>query len=240
MSKIARDKLLKQTAAGRNRVTSFMIAANYFPFLYLVLGGWLAVTLGRSALGGMAVAAVWIYLVPPLLGRIVLGVFGRPVGIVTPDTRAYKVWWFMTQLQMPFNRILLLEELLRFVPGLYGLWLNLWGSRVNLFAYWSPGVVLTDRYMLHVGKGAVIGGRCVIGGHIVSREPDGDYLLTLADVTIGDRAIVGAQVAIGPGCEIGPDEVVPVGRFFGPFGGWKDGRRTAARRHTNEGGGPGD
>ena len=236
MSEVARDKTLSQTAAGRSRVTPFMIAANYFPFLYLVLGGWLAVTLGGSALGSLGLVAVWIYLVPPLIGRIVLAVFGRPAGVVTPDTPAYKVWWFMTQLQMPFNRILLLEELLRFVPGLYGLWLNLWGSRVNLLVYWSPGVVLGDRYMLRVGKGAVIGGRCVIGGHIVARTPDGDYLLTLADVTIGDRAIVGAQVSIGPGCEIGSDEVVPVGRFFGPFSGWKDGKRTAANRQAYVGG----
>jgi hypothetical protein len=240
LSDITKDKVLKPTAAGRSGVAPFMIAANYFPFLYLLLGGWLVAMLGGSVLGGLGLAVVWIYLVPPLIGRIVLAVFGRPAGVVTPDTRTYKVWWFMTQLQMPFNRVLLLEELVRLVPGLYGAWLNLWGSRVNLFAYWSPGVVLTDRYTLHVGKAAVIGGRCAIGGHIVSREPDGDYLLTVADVIIGDRAIIGAQVAIGPGCEIGPDEVVPAGRFFGPFSGWKDGKRTAAGRHSRDGDGAGD
>jgi len=235
MSEVARDKLLGQTAVGRNRVTPFMIATNYFPMLYLVLGGWLVITFGESIPRGLGLALVWIYLVPPVIGRIVLAIFGRPAGVVTPDARPYKIWWVLTQLQMPFNRIGLLEEILRFVPGLYGLWLRLWGSTVSLLVYWAPGVMLTDRYLLRVGKGAVLGARCLIGGHLVTRDPDGNYVLTVAEVTIGDRAIVGANSAIGPGCEIRPDEVVPAGRYFGPFSGWKDGKRTAANRHSPDG-----
>lgn len=231
MSGTARERLLEQTAMGRRRIPPFMIAANYFPFLYLLLGGWVVFAFGTSAFVQVNLVVLWIYVLPPLIGRVILTVFGRPRGVATPNTQTYRVWWFLTQLQMPFNRFGFLEEVLRLVPGLYGLWLNLWGSRVSLLVYWSPGVVVTDRYLVCVSRGAVMGARCLIGGHLITRNHDGDYHLTVAEVTVGEGAIVGVNVAIAPGCEIHPHEVVPAGRYLGPFSGWKDGKRTAVHRH---------
>ena len=121
-----------------------MIAANYYTVVYLVAGA-VAVTVPELTLGGRAaVGLAWVYVLPPLVGRLILAVQGRPIGQVRPGTRVYDTWWLLTQVQMLFNRIAVLEEALRLIQGAYSLWLNAWGSRVSLLAYWSPGTFVTD------------------------------------------------------------------------------------------------
>jgi hypothetical protein len=213
-----------------NDVTLFMVAANFYTVAYVAVGVIVVNTLSRGLLTGLALAFAWIYLVPPLICRAVLLAFGRPSGPATPRSRSYRVWWLLLQLQIVFNRVPQLEELLRMVPGVYGFWLNLWGSKVSLMAYWSPGVLVTDRYLLRVGRGAVLGAGCMVGGHLVSRDAAGEYTLTVSEVTVEEGAIVGAHALIAPGCHIGAREVVPAGRSLGPFTRWKQGKRSTMRR----------
>ena len=204
-----------------------MIAANYYSLLYLLAGALVVAIPGLTPGRRVALALVWIYLLPPLLARLILAVGGWPIGRATPDTRVYKTWWLLTQVQMIFNRVGLLEELLRLLPGVYSLWLTLWGSRASVLAYWSPGVLVTDRYLVRVSRGAVLGARSLIGGHVVTRNEAGDYELIAAAVTIGEGSIVGTLVAIGPGCVVHARETVPAGRRLPPFTAWKGGRKTA-------------
>ena len=212
-------------AAAPARLTAFMVAANYYSVVYLAAGVLAVVAAGPSPATRLATALAWIYLVPPVLARLVLAARGAPVGRATVDTPAYRTWWLLTQLQMIFNRIRVLEELLRLIPGAYGLWLNLWGSRVSLLAFWSPGVFVTDRYLLDVGRGAVLGARCHLGAHIVSTSPDGGWELVVAPVTIGAGGVVGALAAMGPGCVLDAHQTLPAGRYLGVFTAWRDGRR---------------
>ena len=58
---------------------------------------------------------------------------------------------------MVFNRLPWLEEILRLMPGLYALWLFLWGGRVSPLVYWAPGSLVIDRPLVIVERGAVIG-----------------------------------------------------------------------------------
>jgi hypothetical protein len=203
-----------------------MVAANYYSVLYLAAGAVAVALAGPSSAVRAAAALGWIYLLPPLLGRLILAVCGCPHGRATPETPAYRTWWLLTQVQMIFNRVRVLEELLRLVPGAYSLWLNLWGSRVSLLCFWSPGVFVADRYLLRVGRGAVLGARSHIGGHLVSPSGDGSWELIVAPVTIAAGSVVGALAGVGPGCVVHANETLPAGRLLAPFTAWKDGRRT--------------
>lgn len=203
-----------------------MLALVYWPLLYLLAGAgilwWLMLPAGATTVLGLA----WVYLLPPLLCRATLLVFGRPATTeATPADRLYKVWWFLTQLQMPFNRISLLEEALRLIPGAYALWLNLWGAHVSPFAFFSREVFIADRYLVRIGRGAVFAAYTGITPHLVDRGPDGRLRLILAPVEVGPNAIVGIGAGLGPGCRVGPGETLPAGRRLPPFTAWEAGRK---------------
>lgn len=201
-----------------------VVLINYYPALYVVTGTAIPVLYDLDVESTLLFLLVWIYLLPPLLCRALILVFGRPSGTVGPNSTTFIYWWFLTQLQIPFVRFAVLEELLRIFPGVYNLWLNLWGGRINLFAYWSPAVTVTDRYLMSIGRGAVLGGGCRIGAHIIEHRPDGTQRLTLARVSIGEHSVIGVHAAIGPGCHVHAHETVPAGRILRPFYTWKDGR----------------
>ena len=166
-------------------------------------------------------ALAWLYLVPPLVCRSTLLLFGRPQGrSLTQETRAYKVWWFTAQWQVVFNRLPWLEELLRLVPGLYALWIRLWGGRVSPWAYWGPGSIVVDRYLVIVEAGAVIGMGAGLTGHIATLAADGTYTVDVAAPRVGQGAIMGTRSGLGPGAELAAHQVLPAGRMIPPFVRW--------------------
>jgi len=204
----------------------YLVAANYYTLVYVVAG---VLTVAMPAVAWparLALALAWLYLLPPLLGRATLALRGRPRGRFTPETRAYRTWWMLTQLQVIYGRVPLLEEALRIVPGAYSLWLRLWGSRASLLVLWSPGVMVTDRYLLQVAKGVVVGTRSTLGPHIATVDSRGQSVLTVAPIVLEEGSVVGALAGLGPGCHVAARETVPAGRLLPPFTLWKDGRKT--------------
>ena len=125
------------TDAGNDslaRKTGFYaLALNYLPVVYLLAGAgvvWRMPSLPLALAAGLA----WLYLLPPLVARMTLLAFGPPLArAAAPDSRQFKIWWFLTQMQMIFNRFPFLEEILRLVPGLYSLWLNYIAKSLKLF-----------------------------------------------------------------------------------------------------------
>ena len=198
-----------------------LVALGYFPLIFLA-GGSLLAWWAQS----FALALAWLYLLPPLLCRLVLALSGSPeTAAAGPDDPAYLRWWLLTQLQMPFNRLGVLEELLRLIPGGYALWLNLWGSSVSPFAFWSRSVLISERYLVRVGRGAVFGAYSGLAGHLVIRGGDGRMRLTVAPVVVEPGAIVGIRAGLGPGCRLFAGEVLPANRLLPPFTGWREGRK---------------
>jgi hypothetical protein len=207
------------------RPSGYSLAMNFVPLLFLVCGAALAWRVGAGA------AMAWVYVLPPVAGRLLIALFGRPQGeALGQDSRPYKVWWLIAQLQMPFNRFGFLEELLRLVPGLYALWLNLWGSAVSPVVFWGPGVQVLDRYALRVGRGAVIGTRAVLSGHLGIKDQGGAFRVTLAPLEIGAGALIGANAGIGPGCSVAAGDEVPAATFLRPFTRWEAGARVKTDR----------
>lgn len=199
---------------------SFSLWMNLIPLAYAAGGVALLISCAQDTWGWLLIGLFWLYLVPPLLGRLVLALFGRPHGSFTQDQRGYRVWWVLTQLQTPFNRLPFLEELLRFVPGLYSLWIALWGGRLSPFAYIAPGVVIADRYLVRVERRAVLGFRSTLVGHMAVRNEAGRWLVVIAAPTVQESAIVGGDAGLGPGATLLRGALLPSGRRIGPFDQW--------------------
>lgn len=198
----------------------FSLALNTLPFLHAASGLAVAFVFAASAAGRLAWLAAWIYLLPPLAGRLAIACFGVPGGQLTQDMRGYRVWWLLTQLQTIFNRLPWLEEVLRLVPGLYAGWIALWGGRVSPFAYIGPGVIIADRYLVNVGRGAVLGFKSALASHMVVRDDAGRYVVVVAPATVEPEAILGGDAAIGPGATLRAGHMLPAGRKLGPFDEW--------------------
>jgi hypothetical protein len=216
------------SGAEPERPDSFSLWMNLVPAAWLGTGAALAARLGDGVGGALLVGLAWLYLATPLAGRLILIGFGRPEGSFTQDQGGYRVWWALTQLQMPFNRVPLLEELLRLVPGLYALWIAIWGGRLSPFAFVAPGVVITDRYLVRVGRRAVLGYRSTLAGHMAVRNEEGRWLAVVAGPTVGESAILGGDSGLGPGARLLEGAMLPTGRRVGPFDQWPRQTRDAA------------
>lgn len=208
------------TLAAPEPPSAYSLWLNGLPFLHVASGFAAVLTLCGTAGGAVAVALAWIYLLPPLAARLTLAAFGAPGGRLTQDMRAYKVWWFLTQLQTLFNRLPMLEEFLRLFPGLYPLWIKLWGGSLSPFAYVSPGVVITDRYLVSVGRGAVLGLMSALAGHAAIRDLAGRFVVIVAAPRVEAEAILGGGAALGPGAILQARAMLPSGRRIGPHGIW--------------------
>ncbi len=221
---------LTRTRVADTRPSGYSLALNALPLVYLLCGvGAIALTddIGRRVLIGMA----WLYVLPPVIVRLALGVCGGVEGEnLGQETRAYKLWWFVTQMQVVFNRFPALEEALRLVPALYPLWLRLWGARSSFKVYWACGAMVLDRTLLSVGSGVVIGTRAVLASHLAYKDEAGAFRVTIARVEIGDDVLIGAYAGIGPGCRIDAGSEVPAAAFLRPFTRWTRGNRGRADR----------
>lgn len=206
------------------RVPAYLIVLGYLPLVLILIGVALAAQ-ANSALVGLVAFLAWIYLVPPLSCRLVL-LHGSPLcdGARHEDA-AFKRWWLLTQLQMPFNRVPFLEELLRLVPGLYSAWLNLWGAKVSVMTFWARDVLISERYLLTIEPAVTVASQVGITAHVVTPDARGDLRLIVAPVVVERGAMLGIRSGLGPGCRVFAGELLPAGRMLPPNSGWRNGRK---------------
>jgi hypothetical protein len=211
-----------------------MLGLNFIPLAYSLA----TLLLFLLPYAGLSVrigcAAVFLYVGPPLLVRLVLCAAPIPQGRVLIGSTPFFVWWLVFQLQIVFCRLPALEEALRLVPGLYSQWLRLWGAKIGRFTYWSPGTLITDRSFLTIGDNVVLGAGVRLNPHVVAKGKNGTLELLLARVIIGDRVMVGGYSLLTAGTEILPDEITRAFLISPPFSVWKDGKRVRSR-DSNEG-----
>lgn len=199
-----------------NRATLLM---NFIPLLHILACAacwlWPVSMVCRLFLFGFT-----LYLLPALVVRAVMAIGGRPQGLLHQDSGGFKRWWFAFQCQTVFNRLPWLEELLRLVPGLYALWIRLWGGRVSPRCYIAPGATLLDRWAVEVQTGAVLGYGCLLVAHLGTRGVDGRGMLLVAAPCVQQDAIVGGLAKLGPGATLLAGQVLPTGRHLGPYATW--------------------
>jgi hypothetical protein len=160
--------------------------------------GWMCVAPGP--LPPLALLAV-LYLVPVLAFRIHQALWPLKMGITNLAEKRYAPWWGAHQIQLVYLAFPALERLLRLIPGLFSLWLRLWGSRVGRGVYFTPDIDIGDRNLLDIGDHVIFGQRATLYGHVITPKK-GKLLLYVKPVCIGTGAFVGAGTVFGPGARV--------------------------------------
>jgi acetyltransferase-like isoleucine patch superfamily enzyme len=202
-----------------------IVVINYFSTIFIISGMILSLSLSNKAWSSLLYFTAWLYIIPPLLCRLTIILFGRPEGIVSIKSRAHFIWSLLFQYQLIFNRFPSLEEVLKLIPGVYALWLNLWGARVSMFVFWSSGVTVIDRYNLCIDKGAIIGTECLLSGHFLTVDKNGNDSVIIGKIHIESGALIGTRAMVAPGCIIRSNETLPATRLLMPFTEIKDGKK---------------
>ncbi len=166
-----------------------------------------------------------LYLAPPLIARVVLAAGAFKQTRISVGSAAFFRWWTLFQLQMIFCRLPALEEILRLAPGLYSLWLRVWGSRLGRLTYWAPGTFVSDRSFLIIGNDVVFGAGVRLIPHLIQRAESGKLELCLAKIEIGDRVVVGGFSILGAGTVVQADQTTRAALLSPPFTVWKNGKR---------------
>ena len=169
-----------------------------------------------------------LFLLPPLVVRASTWWSPLASGRLEPGSRGFLHWWFTAQWQVIFTRLPMLEETIRMIPGLYSLWLRLWGARVGALVYWSPGVVILDRPLVRIGKRVIFGVGARLNPHVLAPNGPRRMALYLSPITIGDDALVGGYSLLLPGCEVAEGEVTPPFRTIHAFSRFANGRRAGS------------
>jgi hypothetical protein len=212
--------------AEQPKLATHIVVLNYFSIIFITLGVLFSFTFADSSLRKILYLSCWIYLVPPLLARLVILFYGKPTGIVSTSSRTHTIWWILFQLQLIFNRFTFLEEILRIIPGLYAVWLNIWGAKVNLFSFWAPGVTVMDRYHINIGKGVIIGTNSLISAHVLVKKSDGSMFLIIDSIIIEPDVLIGVAATISPGCHIHQSQIVPAQKLLKPYTEIKDNKQS--------------
>lgn len=185
--------------------------------------------------GSFWLAIAGLYMFPPLLCRTILILFPLQGGSYQVKSREFVTWWATAQTQMIFCRLPILEELLRLVPGLYSMWLRLWGAKIGKLTFWAPGVRILDRSFLQVGDDVVTGAGVRLNAHVIDCV-DGESKLHLAGIVIGNCCNIGGYSLLTAGCRVIDGEALHAFALLPPFSQWSKGRRTkiaAARESTD-------
>ncbi|MEM9566873.1 MAG: acyl transferase [Cyanobacteria bacterium P01_E01_bin.34] len=122
---------------------------------------------------------------------------------------AYSPWWGSHQIQQIYIAIPILETVLRLIPGMFSLWLKLWGAKVGRGVYWTPAIEIADRGLLNIGDRVVFGYRVGIYSHVVKPKQN-NLLLYVKPIEIGSDSFVGAGSVLGPGTVLPKGSYLPV------------------------------
>lgn len=114
----------------------------------------------------------------------------------------YNPWLTGFRLQLIFITFPFLERLLILVPGLFSVWLRLWGSRIGKGVMWTPHIEICDRSHLDVGDHVFFGNKCYLSPHVVKRLEEKKFLLYFKKIVIGEGAFIGAGSRLGSGAVI--------------------------------------
>jgi len=186
------------------------ILINYIPFIFVSALVYVAWTYSFLA------SVLALYLLPPLLSRLAILLLGHPRKSPSVPSKTSYSWWISTQLQVPFMRFSFLEEILRTIPGVYSLWLRLWGAKVGSFVFWSRQVLIADRPFVEIGDRVIFGYGSKVTSHFLKKSRLGTYLV-FGIPKIESQALVGAMSVIAPGATLREGQTLDGGSGLHPF-----------------------
>jgi hypothetical protein len=184
--------------------------AALFPTLHLglILTCLVAFVAFPSLALGLSFVAV-LYLLPVFLYRLHNLFFPLVDGVVDIAKRAYNPWWTTHCLQLTYVAVPLIEGPLHLVPGLFSIWLRMWGSRIGQRVHWTPKVEIVDRGLLDIGDDVVVGHLAGFCSHAITPRSN-QMLLIVRRIVVGPKAFVGAESRMGPGAVLASGEMLKV------------------------------
>lgn len=188
----------------------------FFPSIVLMLTGASLVYFAYSP-GVLSVFAILfsLYGLPVLVYWLHQWIYPVPEGVSYLRSKEHSPWWGSHQIQVIYIAIPALEAVLRLIPGVFSIWLRLWGARIGRNVYWTPGLEIADRGFLEIGDRVVIGHRVGIYPHVIKPRKQ-DLMLYVKKVKIGNDVFLGAGSRLAPGVVIQDGTYVPVETDFYP------------------------
>nr|WP_275973855.1 acyl transferase [Argonema galeatum] len=188
----------------------------FFPAIVLVLTGGSLIYFAHSPSILSALAVLFsLYGLPVLVYRLHQWIYPLREGISYLRGKEYNSWWGSHQIQVIYIAIPALEAVLRLIPGVFSVWLRLWGAKVGRNVYWTPGLEIADRGLLEIGDRVVIGHRVGIYSHVIKPRKQ-DLMLYVKKVKIGNDVFVGAGSHLAPGVVIDDGIYITVATNFYP------------------------
>lgn len=182
----------------------------FFPAIVLLLTSVSFIYFVHSpGIFGFLVILFSLYGLPILVYRLHQLFYPLKEGISYLQGKEYSSWWGSHQIQVIYIAIPALEALLRLIPGLFSIWLRLWGAKVGRNVYWTPGLEIADRSLLEIGDYVVIGHRVGIYSHVIKPRKQ-DLMLYVKKVKIGHNVFVGAGSHLAPGVVLEDGVYLPV------------------------------
>lgn len=151
----------------------------------------------------------FVYLFPVLCFRLHNWIYPLEEGLTRLDDNRYCPWWGGHRIQALFDAVPWVEALLRMIPGVFSLWLRMWGSSIGKGVYWTARVEITDRSLLEVGDGTVLGHKVACYAHVIDEKRSGQVLY-VKRIVIGRGVFLGAASRLGPGAVVESDVVIPL------------------------------
>lgn len=211
----------------RTKTIILIQLANFIPLVSLLVLAALWSRFQPKPFHLVLLLVAWIYLLPPLLYRLWIGLQGKIQGRFDIDSSEYISWWVGLQFQALYTRFTFLEEILRLVPMLYSCWLRLWGAKIGKAVYWSPQVLILDRGLIDIGDFVVVGVGAKFTSHLVSKNLNGRLELHLERSRIENFCILGGFCGIGPGSYVEEKQMLPSHFLLAPGYGWSQAGRQA-------------
>ena len=180
-----------------------------FPALYLVIElALLAFGIHYERPVLLVAGLLHLYLTPLALFKIHEILFPLSDGDYDLSAKSYNPWWTSYMLQYPFIALPGLEALLRFVPGLFTLWIRAWGGKIGKNVLWTPRVEIVDRSMIEIGDHVVIGHMSMFCSHAIT-SINGKPILRLKTIRVGERSLIGGDSQLGPGSLVEAGTMLP-------------------------------
>lgn len=205
--------------------TVLLMLSHYFTF-FLLLGlvlFWIFTPF--SIAQKILISAAVLYFLPPLLALLIRWIFPIKNRKIPFGSREFMTWWSIFSLQVVYLRFPFLEEILRSIPGVYSFWIRLWGSKVGRTTYWAAGVSIQDRSFICIGDNVMMGAGVRLTPHVNIKNEEGNSILLLDKITIGNRCVVGGYSLLTAGTVICDDENTRACLISPPFSVWKNNRR---------------
>ncbi|OUS32540.1 hypothetical protein A9Q99_00255 [Gammaproteobacteria bacterium 45_16_T64] len=123
--------------------------------------------------------------------------------------KGYSAWYGTHMIQNMHITFPAFERLLRIVPGVFSLWLRLWGSKVGKSVHWTTQLEIADRSLIEVGDNCVFGYNVKLSSHVIKPSSEHGMVVYVKRICVRKNSLVGAVTQMAPGVIVEEGALVP-------------------------------